>query len=1100
MKASKTALIGQASQSSRSLSADTTRAAVRIHLLGGFRVVVGTRQLPDEAWKLRKAATLIKLLALAPGHRLHREQVLDVLWPDLDLKAAGNNLHYALHVARRIIASGMERTSSVSPEPAAVLRLQDDLLSLGSDGEVWVDTDAFETAATLARRTRSLTDYRTALDLYTGDLLTEDRYDDALAGRSEAFKSLYLSLLVDEANVLLERGNPTAATDVLLQAVRAEPALEEAHVALMRVYARSGHRQQALRQYEQLEQALRRELDAEPDEEAQTIYRQIMEGNVPGEEPRAIDVPDMLQHHNLPVSLTNFIGRQRETDDLKRCLTQARLVTILGPGGVGKTRLALHAAEDLVDAYRDGIWLVELAAVADPDLVPHVVARALKVQEQPGAVIQSALIETLRAKHVLLLLDNCEHLVNACAEVAETLLISCPELTILATSREVIGIGGEALVRLPPLSLPDPVNVSGGEVPSSDALRLLVDRIRYRDPSFALSERNAEAAVAICNEVDGIPLAIELAAARVGPLSVEQIAGRLSHSLGLLAAGGQSRGTRQPRQQTMKGALDWSYRLLMSEEQELFRNLSVFVGGWTLEGAEAIGSSGEPKGHDVLDVLSRLVDKSLVVAEPGQDGQIRYRLLEPVRQYAAELLREGDGGRLAESAVRRRHAELYLSLSEEAASQFHGPHQKMWLDRLEAEHDNTRAALTWSLTGVAGPEAPVHGAAAGSMGLKLAANLWMFWYIRGYLQEGEEWLNRLLETNPEAAPSERAKALTGLGGLLYAQRQFDAARTPYQEALRLNRALNNQQAVATTLGNLANLARATEDFEEALRLQEESLEIRQALGDTEGVATSLRNLAAIAHMQGDMENARRFCEEGLAMHRQLHDVGGEAVALNNLGEVWAGLHDWKRAEELFEEGLALARGLGSRELIVACLDNLGYTAFETGRYQRAASLHAAAHELRTRMGTSLYSTDLPRWESRLDALRKVLQEQYDRIWAQGREFSLDEAIEFALQATIAGTDTVPSAGGRGDSPVLPLTAREQEIALLVADGRTNREIARTLSLAARTVDTHVSNILKKLDLRSRAQIATWAMTNLSRGQNLVDGATADNSITVIEHG
>ena len=393
--------------------------------------------------------------------------------------------------------------------------------------------------------------------------------------------------------------------------------------------------------------------------------------------------------HNLPLEFSSFVGREKELAEVKRLLESTRLLTLTGSGGCGKTRLALAAASELVEGFEDGVWLVELASLADPSLVPQSVAFTLGIREQPGRSPTEALSDYLGSRKVLLLLDNCEHLVEACAELAEALLHSCPELRVLATSREALGITGEVAWLVPSLSLPDLRRLPAVEgLPRYESARLFVERAAVK-PTFALTEQNAVAVTQVCYRLDGIPLAIELAAARAKVLPVEQIADRLNDSFRLLAAGSR---TAMPRHRTLHATMDWSRELLSWAERSLFHRLSVFAGGFSLEAAESVCIGGDVERDEVLGLLSRLVDKSLVVARE-EDGETRYRLLETIRQYGREKL---DGSE-EESEAGRRHAGFFVGLAEKAERELNGPDQARWLTRLETEHDNIRAALSWSL-------------------------------------------------------------------------------------------------------------------------------------------------------------------------------------------------------------------------------------------------------------------------------------------------------------------------------------------------------------------------------------------------------------------
>ncbi len=581
---------------------------VRIRLLGGFSVWVGSRAVSEGAWRLRKAANLVKLLALSPSHRLHREQVIDALWPGLGMQAASNNLRQTLHAARR----------TLDPDRAAnsrYLSLQEKQLTLCPREPLWVDVEVFEEAAATARRTRGPAAYRLAIDLYTGELLPGDRYEEWAEGRREELRRLYLALLFELGDLFEERNEPEAAVETLQRAATEEPTLEEVHAGLIRLYALSDRRTQALTQYERLREALSNRLGTEPSASTRRLYEEIAAGRFPLGKPNAptVEEPSPLEvgKHNLPAPRTSFVGREPELRNVKRDLAMTRLLTLTGAGGCGKTRLALEVARELIGAYPDGVWLVELAPLSEGALVAHEVAGVLGMQEQPERSLTDALVDFLRAKRALLVLDNCEHLIDAVARLADVLLDSCLHLRVLATSRESLNVEGELNWLVPSLSAPSLLqSPKVEELAGYESVRLFVERARHRNSAFSLTSENANAVARICGRLDGIPLAIELAAARVG-LSVEQIAVRLDDSLRLLSVGSR---TASPRQRTLRGTLDWSYELLSKPQRRLFDRLPVFAGGWTLQAAEAVGA-GDTQQGEVLDLLCRLVEKSLVVAE-----------------------------------------------------------------------------------------------------------------------------------------------------------------------------------------------------------------------------------------------------------------------------------------------------------------------------------------------------------------------------------------------------------------------------------------------------------------------------------------------------
>src|ERR671910_1241313 len=646
---------------------------VRIRLLGGFSVWVGSHAVAEGAWHLRKAKSLVKLLALAGDHALHREQIMDLLWPELGKRAASNNLRGSLHGARRALAADPIVASHY-------LASKEERVALCPEVDLWVDVDAFEEAARSARRSREPALYRAALDLYSGELLPTDRYEEWAEEPRRRLLETYLSLVLRLAYLHEELADYDSAIEALRRVVSEEPPREEAYAGLMRLYALMGNNAEALAQYRRLEEALSRALGIEPAASSRALKEEIAAGRFPPTERQSLtsspEGPPDAAKHNLPAARSSFVGRETELRNLKRDLAMTRLLTLTGAGGCGKTRLALEVARELVGAYPDGVWFVELASLSEGALVAQAVAGVLGVQEQPERSLTDTLVDFLRAKRALLVLDNCEHLVDAVARFVDAFLNSCPHLRVLATSRESLNVEGELNWLVPSLSAPSLLqSPTLEELGGYESVRLFLERARHRNSAFSLTPENAHAVARICGGLDGIPLAIELAAARVG-LSVEQIAARLDDSLRLLTAGSR---TASLRQRTLRGTLDWSHALLSKREQLLFGRLSIFAGGWTLEAAEIVGAEGDTEQGEVFDLLSRLVDKSLVVAETPRIGGVRYRMLEPVRQYAREKLEEE---REAE-VVRNRHASYFLALAEDAEPRLRGPEDMEWLERLE---------------------------------------------------------------------------------------------------------------------------------------------------------------------------------------------------------------------------------------------------------------------------------------------------------------------------------------------------------------------------------------------------------------------------------
>jgi predicted ATPase/class 3 adenylate cyclase/Tfp pilus assembly protein PilF len=667
-----------------------------------------------------------------------------------------------------------------------------------------------------------------------------------------------------------------------------------------------------------------------------------------------------LQSHsgNLPTQSSTFIGREREMAQVRNHLAETRLLTLIGAGGSGKTRLALQVAAEVMEEYPDGVWLAELAPLADPALVPQTLATTLGLREEPGRTLIETLTNYLRPKSVLLILDNCEHMIEACARLADSLLRGCPNLRILASSREGLGIAGELIYYVPSLSVPDPRRVhKADDIRQYEAIRLFTDRAQLGQPNFALTDENAHALAQICHRLDGIPLAIELAAARVKVLSVEQISARLDDRFRLLTGGSR---TALPRQQTLRALIDWSYDLLSEGERALLRRLSVFIGGWELETAEAVCSGEGVEDWEVLDLLMQLVDKSLVVFEEDHQGA-RYRLLNTVRQYGLDRLMEAGESETFRSA----HRDWFLTFAEQTEPQLQGAEQIISLKRLDAEYDNLRAALEWSTE------------SAPAAGLRLAGALWRFWSVRGYFAEGRDWLQKTLAKTGTSGPTtERGKALRAAGALASNQGDYTAARALVGESLETWRAVGDRQGVSGSLNTLGNIAWRQGDYDAAHQLYSESLDLGRELGDKPKVAVGLISLGNVACQQGQHDSARTLYEEALIVTREIGNKEWEAASLQNLGDVIWRQGDYDKAGGLYEESLAIRRELGDKRGLAASLGNMGNVACKRQEFETARKLYEEA------LGTHRETGD-KQWEAiTLGSLGEMARMMGDYVQAQ----------------------------------------------------------------------------------------------------------------------
>lgn len=803
---------------------------------------------------------------------------------------------------------------------------------------------------------------------------------------------------------------------------------------------------------------------------------------------------------NLPAQLTSFVGRERELAEVKRLLLSHRLVTLSGAGGCGKTRLALRAAGELLEEFPDGVWFVDLAPLSNPAGVDRVVAGALGASEQPNRPLQDALAESLRHRRLLLILDNCEHVVYSCAVLADALLRGAPGLRILATSRESLGIAAEVKWTVPPLSLPDIRRLpTYAELMKCEAVRLFVDRAAAANSAFVFGERDAWAVARLCQQLDGIPLAIEMAATWVDVLTVQEILERLSERFQLLTSGHR---VALPRHQTLKTAMDWSYELLSPPERVLLSRLSVFAGGGTLDAVETVCAGGDVERADVLRLLRQLVGKSLVLMET-RGGAGRYRMLETIRQYGQTRLVNAAEA----SETQGRHRGWYLEFAERAQAELRGPAQAAWLERLESEHDNLRAALERS-----------KAEGDGDAWLRLAAALHGFWFMRGHLSEGREWLEGALTVARDAPASTRAWALCGAGNLAW--RQGDPkGETLLRESLTLFRGLGDSTGIAHVLHHVAHVLIGQGDYERASGLFEESVALFKDVGSTWGVGWSLYCLGDLMLKRGDDTRATVVLEESLALCRQAGNTWTTANVLGSLGMAAEKRGDYDTAGALLGEGVTIAQQIGAkfhaawlqctlarvtlaqgrrdqaftlyRDSLLRrkeigdmpgfadCLDGLAEVASEQRDHWKAARLLACAKALREQSGYKRSPRGAAEHGRRVASIQEALgPAAFAAAQAAGSAMTLEEAMECALasseshQPKRSEADKSPAAKRAG-----LLAPREQEVAALIAEGKSNREIAAALSITESTAAAHVQHILNKLGVNSRAQIAAWAVAH-----------------------
>jgi predicted ATPase/DNA-binding XRE family transcriptional regulator len=698
--------------------------------------------------------------------------------------------------------------------------------------------------------------------------------------------------------------------------------------------------------------------------------------------PRRAPVAATLHVGGLGGSRTSFVGRAREHAEVTRLLASHRLVTLTGLGGIGKTRLAVAVAEAAVPDRADSAVLVELAQVSDPVLVPRELASALGLRESADRPIVESILATLAERHVIVVLDNCEHLLAACARLVDALLSACAHVRILATSREPLGVAPETSWTVPPLAVADSNSLSVERLAEFGAVQLFADRARAVWPTFELSEHNAHAVARVCHRLDGIPLAIELAAARTRVLSVQQIETRLVDRYRLLAWGAPNA---PARHQTLLAAVDWSIALLSDAERLVFDRLSVFRGGCSLDAAEAVCAGEELQPDDVAEVVHALVDKSLIVTSPGPDGSVRFSQLETLRDYARTRMAAQPAG--SDEALNARHLAYFVDLANRAEHALRGPEELVWLDRLERDHDNLRAALGW--------------AAARDDGLvdalRLTGGIWRFWMVRGHVVEGRRWLEDLLSRSGVVPHAVRARGLDAAGTLAFQNADYESARARLEESLALFRALGDQPGVAGVLSHLGSLTFVQGQRAHARAMFEESLLVSRSIGDRAGTASVLVNLANTARAQAELDEAHACLSQALELFRELHIRGPEANALHGMGNLAYDRGELDKAVRAYRDALRLAQQVQDWGCVARCIESLAAVSGKQRQPARAAQLYGAVEALREDIGIPITGPRRQTHDSFITFLQGLLGPgALAAAWKRGRALSREQAVNMAL--------------------------------------------------------------------------------------------------------
>lgn len=891
---------------------------LQIRLFGPVDVAIEGQTMP----KLRSRAGywLLALLTLRANREVSRLWLAGCLWPDSDDATGRNNLRRSLTDLRAALGPAAERIESPTANTLLLRIASHEADVLAFDRAIREDTiDALQRAVTLYRAP-----------------LLEGCDEIWAAPEQQPRREAYLQALARLGEKQLMAGAASEALPYLRMALAADPTRESLCGQLMAALASNGDRAAATETYRSLRLILRHEMNVDPSPELTALYRRILhEAPKPPDLPTpttppspALQAPSPI--NRLPNTLTSLVGREAEIAEISGCLETTPLLTLTGPGGIGKTRLAIQVAQELSECYDDGVWFVELAALTDPALLPKAVASALGVPEENECPLLDAVRNHLRSRELLLILDNCEHLIDACAHLVGALMRSCPKLQLLTTSRQPLGITGEIVWRVPALALPPhktAQTLTQADIPDVvskyAALHLFGTRAKAVQPAFRWNTPVVRAAIDICTQLDGIPLAIELAAARVRSLSVEQIAERLKDRFRLLTGGSRSA---LPRQQTLRAAIDWGYDLLDPQERILLRRLSVFSGDCSLEGVEGICTLAEAEqispdfapldAWEVLDVLDHLVEKSFVMTDVMADGEVRYRLLDTIRHYARMRLEETEEF----TPLLRRYRDWYLRLVQEAQTKLQGAPEVVWIHRFEREHDNLRGVLDWCMQH---PEEADNR----QIELQMVACLWRFWMIRGHLREGLNRLQHALEASRDLEQTPelkivRFKALYGAGGLAWQMSEIELARELMQECLPLVEESGDTKGYGDILNGLGCLLYSQDKVEEARPYWEEALAIRREAGERESLPGPLNNLGYVAYRLEDLESARAYHTEALQIATEGNNLLSASASLTGLGNIARIEKDYRNARNCYEMSLEQNRRLGDKEAIAGCLANL----------------------------------------------------------------------------------------------------------------------------------------------------------------------------------
>ncbi|MBI5031384.1 MAG: tetratricopeptide repeat protein [Chloroflexi bacterium] len=979
-------------------------ARLSLSFLGTFQATLDNR--PITTFESNKVRALLAYLAVESDRPHSRDALAGLFWSDFSNRDALNNLRYALSNLREAIGD-----RHANPP---FLRITRDAIQFNPSSAFILDVRAWQSVDTHT----PISNLQSLISTYRGIFLEGFSCDSApfeewVTLTRERITRRVLDALCTLIKHFEEQGKYDRVETYARKHIESEPWDEQAHQALMRALAQSGQRSAALAQYDKCRRALKQELDVAPSRETTQLYEQIRDGTFARRTP-----------NNVPISLTSFVGRKHEMNEVRQLLETTRLLTLTGAGGCGKTRLAMQVVQDLSGLkFPDGIWWVDLAPLKDATLVPQTIAATFDLQEIPNQSLTATLANYFHAKELLLILNNCEHLIDACAQVVGVLLSACPKLHFLATSREPLNVSGESVWRVPSLKCPaTPMPLE--QLRQYDAIQLFTERARAVVPRWLLVE-NKMAVTEICIRLDGIPLALELAAARVKTLSADQIAARLQARFDLLTDGNR---TALPRHQSLRAAMDWSYDLLSEAEKKILARSGVFLGGFTLPAIQAI--CGIPDDAiSILDQLTLLIDKSLTQRLEADGDEQRFAMLETVRQYAAEKLNAS-----AEAQItRRKHLEYYAIVAEENEPRMWGSDMPSASALLEKESGNFSVALEWGLSSEGPDEIEI--------GARLAGALWIYWNGRGHLTEGRQWLERavlkmrkpgqvrakvltsaawliwqqgdyaLARTRIEESillwratgPAGKlglAEALHMSGHLSFDQRQYEQARAAYEESLALYHDLQNEEISYTLVSDLGMVAYHQHDYATARARFESSLEFYRQRGNQGYINENLNRLGDLARLDGDYARAENYYATSLECARQLQDPLMSAANLHKLGRVAQYRMDYALAQKYLAESLKLQTESGNKQGIAECLAGFAGLSVGMKEFVRSGRLFGAAQALLDSIGAPLAPADVAEWK-RDEAIARTQfnRETFNAAWEEGQKMTLEQAIEYALENT-----------------------------------------------------------------------------------------------------